>query len=61
MSLNRIGIPTSFTKWIIDLFEGRSMQVITAFDLSLSLNAADGIDQGDSISPLLWSFFMTCF
>ena len=44
MSLNRIGIPNKFTDWIIDLFEGRSMQVITAFGLSPSLNAADGID-----------------
>ena len=57
MSLNQIGIPTIFTNWIIDLFEGQSMQVITAFGLSPSLNAADVIDQGDSISPLLWRIF----
>src|SRR6266498_2902987 len=33
------------------------MQVITAFGLSPWLKAEDGIDQGDSISPLLWRIF----
>src|SRR6266542_4101576 len=34
MSLNRIGIPKTFVEWVINLFEGHSMQVITAFGLS---------------------------
>ncbi len=44
MSLYRLGIPNIFIDWLINLFEGRSMKVITAFGLSPSLNAADGID-----------------
>ena len=57
MSLDQIGIPVTFMNWIISLFAGRSMQIIIAFSLSPSLNAADRIDQGDSISPLLWHIF----
>ena len=57
MSLERLGLPASFTNWIINLFAGRFMKVITAFGLSPTLDAANGIDQGDSISPLLWRIF----
>ena len=33
------------------------MRVITAFGLTNSFSATDGIDQGDSISPLIWRIF----
>src|SRR6266542_2371963 len=57
LSLRRIGLPDSFNSWILDLFQGRRMRVITAFGLIDSFAAADGIDQSDSISPLIWRIF----
>src|SRR6266496_3970554 len=57
LSLQRIGLPDTFNRWILDLFRGRHMRVITMFGLTDSFSAADGIDQGDSISPLIWRIF----
>src|SRR6266542_1217008 len=57
LSLRRLGLPERFIQWILDLFQGRHMRVITAFGLTDPFSAADGIDQGDSISPLIWRIF----
>jgi len=56
-SLERIRLPTQATDWIINLFQRRSTQVITAFGLSQPLIAQDGINQGEVILPLLWRIF----
>src|SRR6266542_1889563 len=56
-ALERIDLLTSFISLILTLFRDRSMKVLTEFSPSASLQAADGVDQGDSISPLLWRIF----
>ncbi|GES77644.1 reverse transcriptase family protein [Rhizophagus clarus] len=57
MALLRIDIPTNIVNWIIDLFKYRSMRIITEFRLTNRITAGDGIDQGDTISLLLWRIF----
>ena len=51
--LQRISLPDTFNKWILNLFQDRNMRVITSFGFSDPFTAANGIDQGDSISPLI--------
>jgi len=52
--LARIKIPASIIELLINTFEGRRINIITAYGLSDTLVADDGIDQGETISPLLW-------
>src|SRR6266542_5197258 len=47
LSLQRIGLPNAFNKWILILFKEHNIRVITSFGLSGQFTAADGIDQGD--------------
>src|SRR5208337_2493119 len=56
-ALLRIKIPTNAVDWIVNLFNNRRIKIITAHGLSDSFIAADGIDQGEVISPLLWRIF----
>ena len=56
-ALDRIKIPRSCRNFIVNLFKGRSMRVITEHGLSDPLTAGDGIDQGEVISPLVWRIF----
>jgi len=56
-ALLRIKIPTNAVDWIVNLFNNRRIRIITAHGLSDSFVAADGIDQGEVISPLLWRIF----
>jgi len=57
IALQRIDLPASLVKWIINLFKNREMQIITDYGLSPLFSASDGIDQGDALSPLLWRIF----
>ncbi|CAB4416101.1 unnamed protein product [Rhizophagus irregularis] len=57
IALRRLDIPEKFILWIIGLFKNRQMSVITAFGPSPTFIGGDGIDQGDTISPLLWRIF----
>src|SRR6266542_1121638 len=57
MALSRISLPKLCIDWILNLFLDRELRIITFFGLSPSFVAGDGIDQGDSISPLLWRIF----
>ena len=56
-ALERIKIPTGIRDFIINIFEGRRISIITAYGLTESFEAAAGIDQGESISPLIWRIF----
>src|SRR5688572_16705299 len=56
-SLERIKVPTDTIDYIIDLFEERKISVITAYGASDFFTGKDGIDQGETISPLLWRIF----
>ncbi|GES89333.1 RNA-directed DNA polymerase from mobile element jockey-like isoform X1 [Rhizophagus clarus] len=57
LALKRISLPSHAVNCIINLFKGRTVQVATAFGPSPSFQAADGIDQEDSLSPLLWRIY----
>jgi ribonuclease HI/endonuclease/exonuclease/phosphatase family metal-dependent hydrolase len=56
-ALQRIKIPTNITHLIIALFKDRQFRTITEFGLTDVITAGDGIDQGETISPLLWRIF----
>jgi hypothetical protein len=53
-ALKRIKLPDTAVDFLINLFQHRKMKIITNFGLSEELLAADGIDQGEVISPLIW-------
>ncbi|EXX54309.1 hypothetical protein RirG_235740 [Rhizophagus irregularis DAOM 197198w] len=56
-ALLRIDIPATMAEWIIALFDHRSLRIATAYGLSDRFIGNDGIDQGDTLSPLLWRIF----
>src|SRR5947207_6157342 len=56
-ALSRIRLPPLAIDFIINLFQHRKMKVITKYGLSDELQAMDGIDQGEVISPLIWRIF----
>src|SRR5438477_4311603 len=56
-ALDRIKIPKKAIKLIIYLFKDREVKAITKNGLISSVKAGDGIDQGETISPLLWIIF----
>ena len=56
-ALQRIKIPENINRLIIALFKNRQFRTITAFELTDAITAGDGIDQGETISPLLWKIF----
>ena len=55
--MERIKIPTNAIEFIINLFKNRVLKVITDFGLTQEIIAGDGLDQGETISPLLWRIF----
>jgi hypothetical protein len=57
LAMNRIKIPPQITQLIINIFENRTNTVITPFGPTSPYQVHDGIDQGDTISPLLWRIF----
>jgi len=56
-SLQRIKIPEKIIQLIVFLFQDRQFKIITAQGLTDTITAGDGIDQGETISPLLWRIF----
>ena len=56
-ALNRIKILKRMIKLIIYLFREREVRVITENGLTNLIKAGGGIDQGETISPLLWRIF----
>jgi hypothetical protein len=56
-SLHRIKLPQSIICTITNLLKLRSNQVITNFGLTPSYPVEDGIDQGETITPLLWRIY----
>ncbi len=56
-ALNRIKLPRKAIKLIIYLFKEREVRIITENGLTNPIKAEDGIDQGETISPLLWRIF----
>src|SRR5437667_10725124 len=56
-ALLRIKVPAHTINFIIDLFEQHQIRIITAFGLTEFFTGHDGIDQGETISPLLCRIF----
>jgi hypothetical protein len=47
----------SLISFVINLFANRKLQIITTYGLSKCFQAGDGIDQRETISPLIWHIF----
>jgi hypothetical protein len=56
-SLLRIKTPEKIIELILEPFRDRQIQIITDCGLTQTITAEDGIDQGETISPLLWRIF----
>jgi hypothetical protein len=56
-AMHRIKIPQKIIQLITNIFDNRSNQVITPFGPTEKYLVQDGIDQGDTISPVLWRIF----
>ena len=56
-AMQRIKVPPKAISLITNLFKDRELRVITKLGLTDSIQAGDGIDQGETISPLLWRIF----
>ena len=56
-SLQRLALPNSITNAITNLLTDRHNQVITNLGLTPSYPVLNGIDQGETITPLLWKIY----
>jgi exonuclease III/ribonuclease HI len=56
-ALARVKIPRRLINIILSLFNERKFQVITEYGLTKTVTAGDGIDQGETMSPILWRIF----
>ena len=55
--MERIQIPNKTIGFIINLFKNRILKTITSHGLIQNIIAGDGLDQGETISFLLWRIF----
>jgi hypothetical protein len=56
-TVQKIKIPEKISNLILEPFRKRRLKIITSLGLTESITAGDGIDQGETISPLLWRIF----
>jgi hypothetical protein len=56
-ALQRLQMPTQLVNIIANLLQNQSNQVITNLGLSPLYTVQDGIDQGETITPLLWRIY----
>ncbi|KAF0534298.1 reverse transcriptase [Gigaspora margarita] len=56
-ALHRLALPTSITSILTDQLVDRQNQVITNLCLTLPYQVQNGIDQGETITPLLWRIY----
>ena len=52
-ALKRIKVPENLIRFIIEIYEGRRVRVITRYGITEGFQAKDGIDQKEVISPLI--------
>jgi hypothetical protein len=57
LSFDRLKFPPNLSKFIISLFTSRKNNILTPFGRTDSYNLLIGIDQGEIISPLLWTIY----
>src|ERR1043165_3863333 len=53
-ALQRLNMPYQLVNILTNLLHNRTNQIITNLGLTPSYNIQDGIDQGETITPLLW-------
>jgi hypothetical protein len=58
LSMQRLKIPDAFISLTLELFTNRSNTVITSFGPTANYKMHVGIDQGETISPLLWVIYI---
>ena len=58
LAIERIKIPSSFINLVAELFTNRYNTVITAYGNSNPYKTEIGIDQGETLSPLLWVIYI---
>src|ERR1043165_7026747 len=56
-ALQRIQMPEAVTELITDIFTNRYNYVITNFGLTEPYEVCNGIDQGETIAPLMWHIY----
>src|SRR5205085_4908332 len=56
-ALKRIQLPSQLTQIILDLLLDHSNKIITNFGLTQSYMVKNRIDQGETITPLLWRIY----
>ena len=57
LALKRLHIPGDLIRYITNLFTNRKNKVFTAFGDTREYEVLTGIDQGETISPLLWRIY----
>jgi hypothetical protein len=53
LALNKIKIPQQITSLILNLLTNRELKIITHYKLTDPLTINNGIDQGETLAPLL--------
>lgn len=56
-ALNRIHVPLQLRELLINIFSDRKNQVITSIGKTQQYEVLDGIDQGETLSPILWRIY----
>src|SRR5277367_3459118 len=58
LAMMRLNIPVRFINLTLELFSGRYNSIITAYGSTSFYKTEVGIDQGEVISPLLWTIYI---
>ena len=53
-ALERIKVPDSIIKFLLNLYNKRKIRVITEYSLTREFKAEDRLDHGEVVSPLMW-------
>ncbi|CAB4413289.1 unnamed protein product [Rhizophagus irregularis] len=57
LAFNRLQFPSNLSNFIISLFTNRKNSIFTPYGPTSPYNVLIGIDQGEVISPLLWTIY----
>src|SRR6185369_2056449 len=57
IALKRIKIPNKLINLILSLLKNRKLQISTNYSLTKEIEVSNGLDQEETLSPLLWTIF----